>query len=118
MSDQISEKMATLAPMPDNLAVRIRLESLTPAAADFHAGGGCFLEYAAPTLQTLAPLLTRKVQTLAVLGLDAAQVRDFALAQGVRGVDRIATVGHTLDFALVWDGYDLIETLSRRIGMP
>ena len=108
----------TLAPMPDNLAVRIRLDSLTPAAADFHAGGGCFLEYAAPTLAPLAPLLTRKVQTLAVLGLDPAQVRAFALAQGVRGVDRIATVGHTLDFALVWDGYDLIETLSRRIGMP
>ena len=30
-----------------------------------------------------------------------------------RGVDRIVPVGRTLDFALVWDGHDLIRELSR-----
>lgn len=108
---------ATLAPMPDNLAVRIRLHTLLPDAVDFRCGGGCFLEYAAPTLQPLRALLTRKAQTLSVLGLDAAGVRREVLGWGVRGVDRIAAVGHTMDFSLVWDGYDLIETLSRRVGI-
>ena len=34
----------------------------------------------------------------------------------IRDRDRIAPVGHTMDFALTWDGYDLIRTLSRRIS--
>ena len=107
-----------LAPMPDNLAVRIRLKALVPAVVDFRCGGGCFLEFATPTLEPLAPLLTAKAQTLSLVGLDAGAVRDFALAHGVRGLDRLTAVGHTMDFSLLWDGYDLIETLSRRIALP
>ncbi|MDD3212750.1 MAG: acyl-CoA reductase [Eubacteriales bacterium] len=106
---------ATLAPMPDHLAVRIRLGALTPAVTEFPCSGGCFLEYAAAELGELAPLLTQKAQTLSVLGVEPQTVQDFVLRSGVRGVDRVVPVGRTLDFALVWDGFDLIETLSRRV---
>jgi len=106
---------AALVPMPDNVVTRIRLGALTPEAVDFHCAGGCFLEYACKTLQPLAPLLGKKAQTVAVLGLKPQTVRDFVLARGVRGVDRVVPVGRTLDFSLVWDGFDLIATLSRRV---
>ena len=105
---------ATLVPMPDQLAVRIRLDRLTPEVVDFRCGGGCFLEYAATTLDALAPLLSEKAQTVSVLGVNAQTVRELVLRTGVRGVDRITQVGHSMDFSLVWDGYDLIETLTRR----
>ena len=107
---------ATLVPMADQVAVRIRLDRLTPEVVDFRCGGGCFLEYAATTLDALAPLLSEKAQTVSVLGVDARAVRELVLRTGVRGVDRVTQVGHTMDFSLIWDGYDLIETLSRRIG--
>lgn len=107
---------ATLASMPDNLTVRIHLDALTPEVVDFRCGGGCFLEFDAPSLEPLTGLLTQKAQTLSLLGLDAGEVREFVLSHGVRGVDRLAAVGHTMDFSLVWDGYDLIETLSRRVA--
>jgi hypothetical protein len=106
---------ATLTPMPDNLIVRIRLSELTPEVAALDCRGGCFPEFAADTLAPLAPLLTEKAQTVSVLGVDPATVRDFALSRGVHGVDRVVPMGRTLDFSLVWDGYDLIETLSRRV---
>jgi len=106
---------AELAPMPDNLAVRIRLAALSPEVTAFRCAGGCFLEYAADALDPLAPLLTEKAQTVSVLGFPPRAVRDFVLAHGVRGVDRVTPVGRTLDFSLVWDGYDLIYTLSRRV---
>ena len=32
-----------------------------------------------------------------------------------RGVDRIVPIGRTMDFSLMWDGYDLIRSMSRRI---
>ena len=31
------------------------------------------------------------------------------LGAGVKGIDRIVPVGHTRDFDLIWDGYDLTE---------
>ena len=43
----------------------------------------------------------------------AAAFESTVLENGLTGVDRIAPVGHTMDFALTWDGYDLIRTLSR-----
>lgn len=109
---------ATLRPMPDHLVVRIGLETLPPETTELRCGGGCFLEYAAPTLTPLAPLLSGKTQTLSCLGVPPGELRDFVLASGARGVDRIAAIGHTMDFSLVWDGFDLLETLTRRIPLP
>ncbi len=108
---------AALTPMPDNLAVRIRLTELAPEATDLHCEGGCFLEYASAGLEPLVPLLGKKAQTVSVLGVDPRMVRDFVLSRGVRGVDRVVPVGRTLDFSLVWDGYDLVSALSRRVAV-
>ncbi len=83
---------------------------------DLQASGGCFPEYASISLDDLTPLLTAKTQTVSVLGVEPLVIRDLALAAGVRGVDRVVSVGRTLDFSLVWDGYDLIRTLSRAIA--
>ena len=54
--------------------------------------------------------------TLGYLGLEPEALRRFVRENALWGVDRIAPVGHTMDFALTWDGYDLIRTLSRRIS--
>ena len=37
------------------------------------------------------------------------------LKTGVRGIDRIVPVGKTMDFDLIWDGYNLYERLTRTI---
>jgi hypothetical protein len=34
---------------------------------------------------------------------------------GIKGVDRIAAIGHTMDFDLNWDGYNLVERLTRTV---
>ena len=106
---------AALTPMPDNLVTRIRLSALIPEVTDFHCSGGCFLEFASTGLEPLVPVLGGKVQTVSVLGVDPEIAQNFALVNGVRGMDRVTPVGRTLDFSLGWDGYDLIYTLSRRI---
>ena len=74
------------------------------------------MEYAAETLDGLIPVVKRKYQTLSYLGLEPEALRRFVRENALWGVDRIAPVGHTMDFALTWDGYDLIRTLSRRIS--
>lgn len=100
---------------PDSCVVRMRLSKLFPSIGEYRCGGGFFLEYAAETLDDLAPVVRRNYQTLSYLGMDPAALRRFVIEMGLYGIDRITPMGHTMDFDLVWDGYDLIRTLSRRI---
>ena len=39
------------------------------------------------------------------------------LEAGIRGVDRIVPIGKTMDFDLIWDGYNLYERLTRTISL-
>ena len=104
-----------IVPMEDNLAVRIQLASLSGEIEENRCAGGFFLEYAADTLEDLIPVVKRKYQTLSYLGLEADTLRRFVRDHRLTGIDRIAPVGATMDFALTWDGIDLIRTLSRSI---
>ena len=107
---------AAIAPMPDNTVARVQVSELTPDVDEHRCAGGFFVEYAAETLDSLIPVVKRKYQTLGYLGLEPEALRRFVRENALWGVDRIAPVGHTMDFALTWDGYDLIRTLSRRIS--
>ena len=106
---------ARMAAMPDNTAVRVSVSSLTEEIDAHRCAGGFFVEYAAETLDDLIPMVKRKYQTLSYLGLEPEMLRRFVIENGLRGIDRIAPVGHTMDFALTWDGHDLIRSLSRRV---
>lgn len=101
---------------PDNWVARVRVKRLCPELYELRSPGGFFLEYAAPTLDALRDFVTPRVQTLSYLGLPPEELSRFVLENGLTGVDRIVPVGHTMDFALIWDGYDLIQTLSRKIS--
>ena len=109
---------AKRVPMPDNLIARIRVDALSEAMLDFRCAGGCFVEYESDSLDALAAIARRKVQTVSYLGIQPELLRDFVLSQGLRGIDRIVPIGKTMDFSLTWDGYDLIRTLSRCIQIP
>lgn len=104
-------------PMPDNLVTRIQLKQLTPGMESFRSPGGFFAEYLGESLDALAEVVDARYQTLSYIGLDPAQLQAFVTSNGLRGIDRITPVGHTMDFSLIWDGYDLIQTLSRQIGI-
>lgn len=103
--------------MPDNLVTRIQLQRLAPGMESFRSAGGFFVEYVSQSLDALAQVVDARYQTLSYIGLDPAELRELVTANGLRGIDRITPVGHTMDFSLSWDGYDLIQTLSRQIGI-
>lgn len=107
---------AEIVTAPDNWVTRVRVKALCPELYELRSPGGFFLEYAAPTLDALRDFVTPRVQTLSYLGFQPEELRHFVLENGLTGVDRIVSVGHTMDFALTWDGYDLIQTLSRKIS--
>ena len=108
---------ARLHAMADNTVVRVQVDALTADIDEHRCAGGFFIEYASPSLDALVTVVKRKYQTLSYIGAEKEELCSFVVQNGLRGIDRIAPVGHTMDFSLTWDGYDLIRTLSRRLSV-
>lgn len=96
-----------------NYVVRVELSQLPADLMEFKEGGGYFFEFVAGSLDELVPVLNKSCQTVACLGIPLQAVRDLVFRTGVRGVDRVVPLGQTNGLSFVWDGYDLIRTMSR-----
>ena len=97
----------------DNNLIRVNLEVLPQDIANFRCFGGYFSEYHAKSLNEIAPIISEKYQTLAYYGYNQNELKKFVLVNHLTGIDRIVPIGKTTDFSLTWDGYNLIEMLSR-----
>lgn len=99
----------------DTLVVRAELDRLTADVMDYKCGGGCFFEYTAQDLEEIVPVLAKRCQTVAVLGVDRERVRELVFSRGVRGVDRIVPLGGTMELSFIWDGFKMVESMSRYV---
>ncbi len=98
-----------------NLAVRVKVPCLKPWMWDYAQAGGFFIEASGADLLPLLPVLGKHCQTICRAGVGAEEILDLLRTHHAGGGDRIVTPGHTLDFSMVWDGFDLIDMLSRRV---
>lgn len=78
-------------------------------------GGGMLLEAFVPALANAAPHLERRDQTLGQFGFSAEELREFAAVVNGAAIDRVVPMGQALDFNRYWDGYDLLEEMSKRV---
>lgn len=101
--------------MPDQLITRVRVDALHEDLPVYRAGSGFFIEYEARTFAEIHPLCGSSCQTLSYYGMDKESLLQEVLAMRPAGIDRIVPMGHTMDFALIWDGVDLIRSMSRVI---
>ena len=65
----------------------------------------------------ILPITTIKSQTVTFYGLTKEQIVKFVNEDHPHGVDRFVPLGKSMDFTLIWDGYDLITTLSRVVSV-
>jgi acyl-CoA reductase-like NAD-dependent aldehyde dehydrogenase len=100
----------------DNYVVRIEVDSLDEKLMDYKNSGGFFFEYVIKKdLGEIVPLLGKSCQTVSVLGVDKGAVKEIVFRHGVRGVDRIVDLGQTMALEFIWDGYRMIEAMTRLI---
>jgi hypothetical protein len=97
----------------DNLLWRILIDSLPDNIDEFRCSCGYFTECHIQSLSELDKIINRKYQTLAYYGFSKEYLCDFLQETHLFGIDRVVPVGHTTDFSLTWDGYNLINALSR-----
>ena len=64
----------------------------------------------------LVPLVNdKRCQTIAYVG--DKEIFKPLIDAGVKGIDRIVPMGKTMDFDLIWDGYNLPSFLARTVVM-
>ena len=93
----------------------VDVEKLTSDVMNYKMSGGYFFQYSADSLNDIEPIMGKMCQTVAVFGIDKRSVVDFVLQKGVRGVDRVVNIGDTMGLEFTWDGFRMIEAMSRVI---
>lgn len=108
-----ADREVRLEPCADNFIYRVKVEKLDDKLPDLKYNSGFFFEYDAENLTEIAPVCTNKCQTMTYYGLSKDDIAGFIRSAAPQGVDRAVPMGKSMDFTLVWDGYDLIRDLSR-----
>ena len=99
-----------------NLVYRVQLGELPEHIDRYRGRHGAFCEYRAIDLACLRTVVDEKWQTVTYFGVDRQRIVDVVVDAGLSGIDRVVPVGRALDIGVIWDGYDLIGTMSRVIG--
>ena len=100
----------------DNLITRIAVPGISQDLMEYRDNSGYFFEYDCADIMELRELCDNKrCQTIAYIG-DKDMVLPLIQA-GVRGIDRVVPIGKTMDFDLIWDGYNLPALLTRTVVM-
>ena len=98
----------------DNLIFRLQVNHLDDELIKYMDNSGFFFEYDCDDITELFDLCNNnKCQTIGYIGNKG--IFTPLLSRRPKGIDRIIPVGHTMDFDLIWDGYNLIDIMSRTI---
>ena len=100
----------------DNLILRVAVPELSEKLMDYRDNSGYFYEYDCSNIMELMPICNdKRCQTLAYLG-EKDELLPLIQA-GIKGIDRIVPMGKTMDFDLIWDGYQLPYQLTRTVSV-
>lgn len=98
-----------------NLIYRVNLKNIPPDIENYRGQHGFFFETTDNDLSVLKSIVGERYQTVTYFGIDPQAIIDCVVETGLTGIDRVVPIGKALDIGVVWDGYDLIGTLSRVI---
>lgn len=77
--------------------------------------GGYLYEANARSLEHIFESLDSQCQSAVCIGIKPEIVRELIISGGYSCIDRVVGVGHAMEMAPVWDGFDLPRILSRLI---
>ena len=84
---------------------------------NFRGFSGLFFEKKINQLDELNNILNEKIQTITYFGFKKKFLNKFIENNNLTGVDRVVPVGMALDLDFKWDGYNIMERLSRIINI-
>ncbi len=100
-----------------NSIYRVQLNTLPDSILALNGKYGYFHEYLTSDLSIIKELIDIKIQTLTYFGVNKEELYNIVYNAGNVGIDRIVPIGSALDIGIVWDGYDMIYTLSKIVDL-
>ena len=101
----------------ENVLYAADLRELPDDADKLRGTCGYFYQFFCKNINEISRMVNEKYQTLVYYGLSPIQLSEFVVNNQLRGIDRIVPVGQALDIDVIWDGYDLVRTLSRIVDV-
>tara|TARA_B110000003_G_scaffold158444_1_gene158737 strand:- start:913 stop:2118 length:1206 start_codon:yes stop_codon:yes gene_type:complete len=99
----------------NNLIWRVNNKEFNSKVDNFRCASGYFNEFNINHINELKNIIKKNYQTLSYYGIHKNDLINFFKTNKPLGIDRVVPIGNTLDFSLNWDGYDLINQMSRII---
>jgi hypothetical protein len=100
-----------------NLIYRILMDTLPDNMDTLRGKFGYFYEFDVTDINKLSHIVNKSFQTLTYFGFNKAYLADFVIQNRLLGIDNITPIGSSLDIGVIWDGYDIIRSLSRTINV-
>ena len=101
----------------NNLLFNIELSHFHDQQQNQRGYFGTIQEISIKNLDELDTVIDDRCQTLTYFGFDIKELKNFVVSNQLRGIDRIVPIGGSLDMDVIWDGYDIIDHLSRTIDI-
>jgi len=98
-----------------NYLYRIGIEKVINNTESLRGKFGYFFEYDTNDINSISHIINAKYQTLTYFGINKSELLNFVVNNRFSGIDRIVPIGKALDMDIIWDGYDIVRTLSRII---
>ena len=105
----------TAKPLVQNRICALPVSCLNEKMLAWHSGSGLFLVYQLDSVEQLTVLVDEKLQTLSYWEVEQDSLLKLVQNPSIQGLDRVVPVGQALDFSPEWDGYNLMNELSRHI---
>ncbi len=98
-----------------NFIYRLNLNEIQNKMDELRGKFGYFYEYNIHDTNSIADIINNKYQSLTYFGIKKSNLLNLIIKNRLLGIDRIVPVGKALEMNIIWDGYDIIRTLSRII---
>ena len=94
---------------------RLEIKKLQTNIDNLRGKFGQFFEYKTDDMSFLK-IVSKKYQTLSIHGLNKDFIINKIVSRKLAGIDRVVEIGKSNSITLLWDGYDIVRSLSRIIN--
>jgi hypothetical protein len=101
----------------DKSCTNIYLKDIPKNLDNLRVGWGYIYELDIKNISSLNKIISNKFQTLTYYGFDKHKLASKIFLNNACGIDRIVRIGSANSMSQVWDGYDLLNCLTRVIDV-
>ncbi len=101
----------------NNMIYRLNLKKLSKDIYKFKFRSGFFFEHTTNDIDNIWEIINEKYQTITYLGINPDKIFNSLNKKNVLGIDRIVPIGKALSIGHIWDGFDIISSLSRKVSI-